>query len=72
MISPWGPRDSPGGAIYMIEEMLELPLVSIGHIFGGRDHTTIMHARDKIGKEVKTNKKTLTIINEIKKILQGG
>lgn len=59
-------------AIYMIGEMLELPLVSIGQIFGGRDHTTIMHARDKIGKEVKTNKKTLNIINEIKKILQGG
>ena len=59
-------------AIYMIEEMLELPLVSIGQLFGGRDHTTIMHARDKIGKEIKTNKKTLTCINEIKKILQGG
>lgn len=59
-------------AIYMIEEMLELPLVSIGQLFGGRDHTTIMHARDKIGKEVKTNKKTANIISEIKKILQGG
>ena len=59
-------------AIYMIGEMLELPLVTIGQIFGGRDHTTIMHARDKIGKEIKTNKKTLNIINEIKKILQGG
>ncbi len=59
-------------AIFMIEEMLELPLVSIGQIFGGRDHTTIMHARDKIGKEVKTNKKTAMVISEIKKILQGG
>ncbi len=59
-------------AIYMIEEMLELPLVSIGQLFGGRDHTTIMHARDKIGKELKTNKKTANIISEIKKILQGG
>lgn len=59
-------------AIYMIGEMLELPLVAIGEVFGGRDHTTIMHARDKIGKEVKTNKKTLNIINEIKKILQSG
>lgn len=59
-------------AIYMIGEMLELPLVAIGQIFGGRDHTTIMHARDKIGKEVKTNKKTANAISEIKKILQGG
>lgn len=59
-------------AIYMIGEMLELPLVSIGGLFGGRDHTTIMHARDKIGKEIKTNKKTQNTISEIKKILQGG
>ena len=59
-------------AIYMTSEMLELPLISIGQLFGGRDHTTIMHARDKIGKEVRTNKKTQTVINEIKKILQGG
>ncbi len=59
-------------AIYMISEMLELPLVSIGKIFGGRDHTTIMHARDKISTEIKTNRKTQTFINEIKKMLTSG
>lgn len=58
-------------AIYLINEMLEMPLVSIGKLFGGRDHTTIMHARDKIGIEVKSNKKTQTIINEIKKMLKS-
>lgn len=58
-------------AIYLINEMLEMPLVSIGKLFGGRDHTTIMHARDKIGIEVKSNKKTQTIINEIKKVLKS-
>ncbi len=58
-------------AIYLINEMLEMPLVSIGKLFGGRDHTTIMHARDKIGTESKTNKKTQTIINEIKKVLKS-
>jgi chromosomal replication initiator protein len=59
-------------AIYLINEMLEMPLVSIGKLFGGRDHTTIMHARDKIGTEVKSNKKTQTIINEIKKVLKSA
>ena len=34
-------------AIYLINELLEMPLVSIGKIFGGRDHTTIMHSKDK-------------------------
>ena len=59
-------------AIYMISEMLELPLVTIGKIFGGRDHTTIMHARDKITAEMKTNRKTQTFVNEIKKMLKSG
>lgn len=59
-------------AIYMISDMLELPLVSIGKIFGGRDHTTIMHARDKISTELKTNRKTQTFVSEIKKMLTSG
>lgn len=59
-------------AIYLISEMLELPLVSIGKLFGGRDHTTIMHARDKISTEVKTNRKIQGFVSEIKKMLNGG
>ena len=58
-------------AIYLINEMLEVPLVTIGKLFGGRDHTTIMHARDKITTELKTNKKTQTLVNEIKKLLKN-
>ncbi len=58
-------------AIHIISEKLEMPLVSIGKIFGGRDHTTIMHARDKIATELKTNKKTQTNINEINRLLKS-
>ena len=59
-------------AIYLINEILEMPLVSIGKIFGGRDHTTIMHSRDKITDELKTSPKIKTFISEIKKMLKGG
>ena len=59
-------------AIFMISEMLELPLVTIGKIFGGRDHTTIMHSRDKISSEIKTNRKIQTFVSEIKKMLKSG
>lgn len=59
-------------AIYLINEMLEMPLVSIGKIFGGRDHTTIMHSRNKISDELKTSLKTQSFINEIKNMLKGG
>ena len=56
-------------AIYLISELLNLPLVNIGKIFGGRDHTTIMHSRDKITQDLKVNKKTQTLVNEIKNSL---
>ncbi len=43
--------------IYLICDILgqSVPLVSIGEYFGGRDHTTVMHARDKISEECKNN-----------------
>ncbi len=59
-------------AIYLISDILGLPLKSIGGIFGGRDHTTIMHSRDKITDDLKINKKTQTLVNEIKNMLSCG
>ena len=59
-------------AIYLISEILEMPLVSIGKLFGGRDHTTIMHSRDKISDALKTSFKTQSFINDIKKMLKSG
>lgn len=53
-------------AIYLINEMLDLPLITTGKLFGGRDHTTIIHARDKISEQLKNNNKIRTIVNEIK------
>ena len=38
--------------IYLISEMLPLPLTSIGSLMGGRDHTTIMHAKNKIASSM--------------------
>ena len=50
--------------IYLINELLGLPLVTIGKLFG-RDHTKIIHARDKITEQLKTDNKTKTIINDL-------
>ena len=58
-------------AVYLISELLNVPLVNIGKLFGGRDHTTIMHSRDKITEEVKNNKKVANIVNEIKQMLSA-
>ena len=52
--------------IYIITELLDdVPLITIGEAFGGRDHATIIHARDKIAKNIKTNKSLKTNINDL-------
>ena len=50
-------------------EMLSLPLASVGNILGGRDHTTIMYARDKIEKLANLNDKVAKEIDDIKNIV---
>lgn len=42
-------------AIYIISELMSAPLTSIGEYLGGRDHTTIIHSRDKISALIKDN-----------------
>ena len=54
--------------IYLICDILgqSVPLVSIGEYFGGRDHTTVMHARDKISEECKNNDITAARVKDIR------
>ena len=52
--------------VYLIDEMLNIPLQAVGDLLGGRDHTTIMHARDKISGQVKVNPHIRTLVNDIK------
>lgn len=40
-------------AMYIIRKELETSLPSIGEFFGGRDHTTVIHAIDKIERCIK-------------------
>lgn len=54
---------------YLLCEMLSLPLVSVGNILGGRDHTTIMYARDKMEKMASLNDKIGKEIDDIKSII---
>lgn len=55
-------------SIYLICDILgqSMPLMSIGEYFGGRDHTTVMHARDKISEEIKHNDITASQVKDIR------
>ncbi len=61
-------------AMYIIREQTETSLVEIGQELGGRDHTTVMHAIDKIEREVETNTQLRQQVNTIIQILytEGG
>lgn len=43
-------------AMYLSKKMTSNSLQEIGEAFGGRDHTTVMHANNKIEDLIKTNK----------------
>jgi len=54
---------------YLLLTEIKLPLKQVGQILGGRDHTSIMHARDKIHTQLSTNPPIRRLINQIKKSL---
>src|SRR5690606_3769950 len=42
-------------AMYLSRELTDYSLPKIGDAFGGRDHTTVIHAHDKISNQMKTD-----------------
>ena len=53
-------------AMYLSRKLTDMSLPKIGEEFGGRDHSTVIHAVDKITEDLKDNKKLQEIVNEIK------
>ena len=58
-------------AMYLSRELTDLSLPKIGEEFGGRDHTTVIHAHDKITKDIETNEDFKDKINKIILDLNG-
>lgn len=56
-------------AMYLCRSIPQLSLPQIGKDFGNRDHTTVLHACNKIEKEIKENKNTKLIVDSVKNIL---
>lgn len=53
-------------AMYLCRDILDLPLAKIGEEFGNRDHTTVIHACDKINGYVSNDKKIESALTVIK------
>lgn len=51
--------------MYILRELTSLSLKEIGSKFGGRDHTTVLHAYDKIGTLIKEDREFSNNIDKI-------
>lgn len=58
--------------MYLITEILDTPLVVIGRVFGNRDHTTVMHARDKVTRQLKDDSNLRAEISELKELIKNN
>ncbi|MGJ8730719.1 chromosomal replication initiator protein DnaA [Listeria kieliensis] len=57
-------------AMYMSRELTDASLPKIGDEFGGRDHTTVIHAHEKISQMLKSDQVLKNDIQEIEKNLR--
>lgn len=58
-------------AMYLTREMTDLSLPKIGEEFGGRDHTTVIHAYDKISRDMLESSELKNKVEKIRKEIQG-
>ncbi len=59
-------------AMYLCCNLTDLSLPKIGEEFGGRDHTTVIHARDKIQSEIEKDHQLSLVIDNLKNKLQSS
>jgi chromosomal replication initiator protein len=50
-------------AMYLCRKLTNMSLMDIGKSFGGRDHTTVLHAENKIEEAVQTTKNLIEQLN---------
>jgi chromosomal replication initiator protein len=58
-------------AMYLAREMLGRSTPDIGRLFGGRDHTTVLHALSAVSKRMKMYPDIVEEIEAIKAELRG-
>ncbi|MGD8239129.1 MAG: chromosomal replication initiator protein DnaA [Armatimonadota bacterium] len=52
-------------AMYLIRELTSSSLMQIGKAFGGRDHSTVLHACGKINELMSTDDATMGLVNDL-------
>jgi chromosomal replication initiator protein len=52
-------------AMYLSRELTDASLPKIGKEFGGRDHTTVMHANAKIARQIRQDRSVYNLVQEL-------
>ena len=58
-------------AMYLISECLNIPLVNIGQVLGNRDHSSVLHGRNKIQSLLTTDNRVKMIVKDISKMVRS-
>ncbi len=59
-------------AMFLSRELTHLSLAQVGEHFGGRDHTTVLHAQRKIAGEVTSNVQVQRDIEGLRRVLRAS
>lgn len=60
-------------AMYLCRRLMpNATLAEVGEGFGGKDHSTVLHARRKIAKEVENNRDVAQILKHLERVIQSG
>jgi len=59
-------------AMYLTRQLTDLSLVEIGRMFGGRDHSTVLYACDKVGAMITADSEFADKINGLISTLASG
>ena len=57
-------------AMYLSRELTDSSLPKIGQEFGGKDHTTVMHAYEKIEQQIKTDSDIKSAVFDLRQMLE--
>ena len=59
-------------AMYLTREMTGMSLPQIGNVFGGRDHTTVLHSCKTVEANMKANTDIRAVVEDIKTLVKNA
>lgn len=57
--------------MYLTREMVGLSLPQIGFAFGGRDHSSVLHACKTISTKIKSTPAFANVVEDIRRLIQN-